>query len=377
MRLNLKGVTLPTLGYGCYGLSGAYGKAPDDATAVRLLQCAYDRGLRYFDTASSYGRTEQLLAKAFKALRTEVFIATKVSPTKGEQPRLDYGSIIAACESSLRNLETEYIDLYQVHYHDPRTEVAETISALSDLKHQGKIRDFGIGHLPLSITREYLSAGKAAAVLVEMNAVAMSRYSEVYPFTEQSKASIVAFSPTARGLLTGQFASEASFASSDIRSLDPQFRRSKLTMGIKMAEQLKHIGSRFGKTSCQIALAWVMRQPGVDVVLTGPKDPEHLQENCEVLNWRLDTDTLLELNSIIATYTSTAKLQIEEDITNILHSPLATNKQDAVRDLVYVLEYAAEQNLIPEDECKAIFKELLAPSHCLEVTKLKLLSYLR
>ncbi|MBS3938271.1 MAG: aldo/keto reductase [Peptococcaceae bacterium] len=360
MRLRIKGLNLPTLGYGCYGLGGAYGKPPETRVAVRLLQNAHELGIRFFDTADGYGDTESLLAKAFKTCRHEVFLATKMGPGKGGQFNLIQQRVIAACNASLQNLGTDYIDLYQIHFDDPHTPVYDTVAALKYLQQAGKIREYGIGHLPFSRTTEYLKTGSPSTVMVEVNAVSLSRYNELSALLQRHDFSIIAFSATARGLLTQKVTEQTVFAPEDIRSLDPQFRGAKLASGLEMAKWLGRIGIERDKTPSQIALAWVMGKTGVDVVLTGPKDPHHLQENCEVLNWRLDISAQRELDDLAQRLAAETEAEVEAEVDHILSSPLPPCEHEAAKDLIYALEYVAERGVTSLEEVSSLFRHLLS-----------------
>lgn len=350
----------PTLGYGCYALSGAYGKAPDAQTSVRLLEYAYELGIRFFDTAQGYDETEALLGKALGKRRKEAFIASKVSPAPGGRPSLTRERVIAACESSLANLGTDYIDLYQVHFNDPFTPVSETVAALEELKQGGKILNYGLGHLPLARTEEYLCAGSATTVLVEMNALSTHRYDELQALRQKHRFSIIAFSPTARGLLTGKVRAETVFSADDMRSLDPQFRMSRLALGLGVASELERIGAELARTASQVAIAWVLGRPGVSIALIGPKNPQHLRENCAALTLRLDMSTQHRLNAIVAEHAAKLRAALDEEVASIVHTPLPPCKDEAGKALIYALEYVTEQGVLPEKDATVMFRHLLS-----------------
>lgn len=182
---------LSKLGYGCYALGGAYGHKIEITRATELIHLAYDLGIRFFDTADQYG-TEAVLGKALGSLRPKVAIATKVGAKGG----LTRKNILASCEASLKRLQTDYIDLYQVHYDDPAVSVEEVVETLEFLKAMGKIRHYGIGHLPLDKTLQYLELGQPQTVLAEMNAASLDRYQELRPLQQEHDFAIIAFSVT-------------------------------------------------------------------------------------------------------------------------------------------------------------------------------------
>ncbi|RPI21466.1 MAG: aldo/keto reductase, partial [Chloroflexota bacterium] len=130
---------LSEIGLGCYSLSGVYGKKDPQAFKA-VVRCAFDLGVNFFDTAEAYGNAEQVLGQAVRPFRQQVYIATKVGVKEGVKPNLTEAYIRSACDQSLAMLGSDTIDLYQVHFDDPETPVAETVSALEGLKKAGKIR---------------------------------------------------------------------------------------------------------------------------------------------------------------------------------------------------------------------------------------------
>ena len=133
----MNNIPLSKLGYGCYALGGAYGNKVDVSRAIELIHLAYDLGIRFFDTADQYG-TEAILGKAVRPFRSQVALASKVGAGSG----LDRKNILASCDASLKRLQTDYIDLYQIHYDDPSVSVAAVVETLELIKSQGKIRSY-------------------------------------------------------------------------------------------------------------------------------------------------------------------------------------------------------------------------------------------
>ena len=143
-----QGFTISEIGVGCYALGGVYGQV-DQPEFQSMLRRAYELGVNFFDTAEAYGDGERVLGEALRPFRQQVLIATKVGVKEGVEPNLSPGYIRSASEASLKALGTDYIDLYQVHFDDPHTPVQETVGALDELVAAGKVRRYGLGHLPL------------------------------------------------------------------------------------------------------------------------------------------------------------------------------------------------------------------------------------
>ena len=196
--------TLSEIGVGCYALSGVYG--PKDVDEFkRMLNRAYELGVNFFDTAEAYGDAEQVLGQAVKPYRQEIYVATKVGVKKGVKANLSAEYIRSACEQSLQNLQTDYIDLYQVHFDDPHTPIEETVGAFEELVGKGKIRRYGVGHLPAERMETYCEVGKPFSALMELSAAARYSLKELLPLCRKHGLGTIAFSATGRGLLTGKY----------------------------------------------------------------------------------------------------------------------------------------------------------------------------
>lgn len=340
------------LGYGCYALGGAYGNKVEISRATELIHLAYDLGIRYFDTADQYG-TEALLGKALRSCRQDVVIATKIGAKGG----LGRKNILASCEASLNRLQTDYIDLYQIHYDDPAVSVEEVVETLEALKDTGKIRHYGVGHLPLDKTMKYLELGQPQTVLAEMNAASLDRYRELRPLQHTHDFGIIAFSVTGRGLLTGAIPPCPHFPDTDLRRLDPLFKRSKLASGLRIQEKLAAIGRQINATPAQVAIAWVLGNPGVVAALTGPTDPLHLKENCTALDLKLGSRLQQEISDFIRQQRELLQARVAQEIEAILQ-PTAANCLQR-EDLIYVLEHCIENSLISYKAGVDLFSQLL------------------
>ncbi|MFO7596034.1 MAG: aldo/keto reductase, partial [Desulfocurvibacter africanus] len=255
-REHVEELELSEIGVGLYALSGAYGQKDPQAYRQMLLR-AIQAGITFFDTADTYGdQAEALLGEVVRPYRRSIFLATKVGMRGGRSPDLSREGLFAACEGSLRRLQTDCIDLYQIHYDDPATPVSETVGALEDLQRAGKIRRYGIGHLPVERIHAYLAAGQIFSGQFELSGVVRDTRSVLLPLLRAHNAGLIAFSVTGRGLLTGRFAEKPVFASGDIRSIDPLFQRERYASAQRTAAQFAELGRQLGKSSVQVAIAW-------------------------------------------------------------------------------------------------------------------------
>jgi aryl-alcohol dehydrogenase-like predicted oxidoreductase len=352
-----RGERLSEIGLGCYALSGAYGRR-DPESFIGLLRRAYDRGITFFDTASIYGPAEEVLGRAVAPFRDQVWIATKVGARDDGRRNCSAEQVIASCEQSLRRLNTNRIDLYQVHFDDPDTPVEETVGAMEQLKAAGKIRHYGVGHLPASRMAAYVATGQVFSALAELSAVARSARERILPLCREQGVGLIAFSTTGRGLLAGQIGPQTTFEEGDLRRIDPLFQRERLASGLRIAQRFRTLGARYGKTPAQVAIAWVLAQPGVICALTGPSTLPHLEENLGASGWTLSEEDLVALERYFGKEDARLRREQIASVRTILGQPLPP--ANAFADLVYLLETVVEVGWAAEHEILPLFQQLWA-----------------
>jgi aryl-alcohol dehydrogenase-like predicted oxidoreductase len=350
-----RGEKLSEIGLGCYALSGAYGPK-DPESFVELVRQAYARGVTFFDTAAVYGPAEEILCRAAAPFRDRVWIATKVGAHEDGRRDCSTERVIASCEQSLRRLNTDRIDLYQVHFDDPDTPVDETVGALEQLKEEGKIRHYGVGHLPVSRMAAYFAAGRVFSTLAELSAAARSARQQVLPLCWEHGVGLIAFSTTGRGMLTGQIRQQTTFEEGDLRRIDPLFQRERLASGLRIAQQFHTLGARYGKTPAQVAIAWVLAQPGVVCALTGPSTLPHLEENLGGSGWTLDKEDLVALEQFFGKEDARLRCEQLASVRTILDRRL--QPADAFADLIYLLETLVDLGVATEREILPLFQQL-------------------
>jgi len=352
-----RGLTLSAIGVGGYALAGAYGPV-DRGGFLTLLRRAHDLGVTFFDTAGNYADAEAVLGEAVRPFRDEVLLATKVGSPEGAPPRLDREAVEAACRRSLQRLGTDRIDLLQVHFDDPGTPVADTVGALEGLRAEGLIRHYGVGHLPAHRVAQYLEAGRPFSILMELSAVARDARRSLLPLCGGAGPAAIGFSVTGRGLLTGAIGPGTTFEEGDIRRFDPLFQRARFASGLRIAAHLAGLARSLDMSAAQMAIAWVLAQPGVACALTGPRRLAHLEENLGAGGRRLPAEALADLERCFAA--EDAALAVEEAATvdGILDGPLPADPAAAFRDLVYAVETAVGLGRVAEDAIRQAFFDL-------------------
>lgn len=349
---------LSRIGLGCYGLSGAYGPVDEDQFEITLL-AAVEQGVNFIDTAEGYGEAESFLGRIIAPIRDRVYIATKLSGTGG-QPDLSAAAVRRACHASLERLKTDVIDLYQVHFDDPRTPVLETVDALESLVEAGLIRRYGVSHLPAARVLEYAEVGDLFSILMELSPVARSSTKTILPVCTEHDLAAIAFSVTGRGILSGRYPQGHCFAGDDIRQMDPLFQRERYTSATRVCEFLDTLGKKYDATAVQMGIAWVLAQPQVACALTGTSSPVHLVENLAASEIDLEQEDLQTLNRFLDKEDDRLAAEQRLTIKRILDAPLAEEHETAFTDLVYVMETAVMLDAARELDMMAAFRELLA-----------------
>ncbi len=350
---------ISSIGIGCYAISGVYGRK-NPKKIKQVIRRAFDLGVNFFDTAEAYGDGERVLGDAVKPFRDEVFISTKVGIKQGTKANLSAKNIQESCENSLTQLNTEVIDLYQVHFDDPDTPVEETIAALEALKTNGKIRYYGVGHLPQSRMQQYLEHGKLFSMMMELSAVADDNRTNLLPLCENYQVGAIAFSVTGRGILTGAINRQTVFEEGDIRRIDPLFQRERFASALRVAKKLTSIGERYGRSAAQISIAWVLAQPRILCALCGPSTIPHLEENLASADWVFPEDERINFERWLGEEKNTLLHAQSCTVENILAHPLHPDSAQAFTDLVYVVETSINAGWVDEKQVLPIFQHLFA-----------------
>jgi len=354
----LGSLTVSRVGYGCYGMSGVYGRR-DPAVWGRALRLALELGITYFDAAETYGPAEELLGRELGRQRDQVALATKVGIGPEGRPDLSPGRVVEACEGSLQRLGTTWIDLYQVHFDDPHTPVAETVTALEQLKESGKIREYGVGHLPPARVAEYIRLGRPASVLCELSPVARAALDNVLPPARENGVAAVAFSPTGRGMLSGAIRPGHQFEEGDFRRLDPLFSPHRLASGLRIHDQLARAGNALGKTAVQMSIAWVLAQQGVAAALTGPANPDHLRENAGAAGWEVPAGTLESIDRALKEEETRLAKAALEACRGILSRPVTQEGDQGYGELVFLIDTAVEHGWARESAMMPLVLRLM------------------
>lgn len=308
-KLGDSDLEVSVIGFGAWGIGGApFWSTEGDATSSRSILKSYELGINFFDTAPVYGfgRSEELIGKALKPVRDKVILATKcglrwekeqVGAIKKNAARQ---SIFEEIELSLKRLQTDRIDLYQVHWPDVNTTQEETMSALLELQKQGKIRWIGVSNYSVDQMRECLKTGKIISLQPEYSLLNRSIEKETVPFCIDKRIGIIVYSPLASGVLTGKYSANTQFKDWRSKGIIGAFTGEGFKRNIAKVDQLKEVAKVVGKTCAQLAINWVLRQPGVATALVGVKNPKQMEDNLKAIGWDLEPQHKEQIEKIFS-----------------------------------------------------------------------------
>jgi aryl-alcohol dehydrogenase-like predicted oxidoreductase len=304
-RLGSGGPEVSAIGLGCMGMSEFYG-AGDDTESIATIHHSLDRGVTFLDTADMYGsgRNEELVGRAIRDRRNEVFLATKFGNVRG--PNGEFGGVRGdpdyvrqACDASLKRLGVEQIDLYYQHRVDVNVPIEETVGAMGELVEAGKVRFLGLSEAAPETIRKAHATHMITAVQTELSLWSRDAEADVLPTVRELGIGYVAYSPLGRGFLTGQITSPEDFPEDDFRRFHPRFTGENFDKNIALVREVEAMAKEKGCTTAQLALAWVLAQ-GEDIVpIPGTKRREYLDENIAALDVELSSDDLKRLDEIL------------------------------------------------------------------------------
>jgi myo-inositol catabolism protein IolS len=288
------------------GEGGGYGfGAISESDAIDLLHASFDAGINLFDTAPIYGfgESERRIGKAFKSCREKVFIVSKSGVTWDRNRRVDMNNdprvTSAMLEQSLRDLQTEYIDLYMIHWPDPRVDIRRPMEVLAEALDQQKIRSIGLSNTNL---QDYQGASSVAPVSVfqaEYNLFCRNPEQQILPLSEQQNIGFMSWGTLDKGIITGRVTADRKFDSYDARSRAPWWKSEDRTWKYNAMTELNHKLVELEHTGLELALSAVLSNPVVSTALCGPRSISQLDTLIGSLNNMLPLENLENCREII------------------------------------------------------------------------------
>ena len=306
IRLGRSELKVSRIAFGTWQLGGDWG-ATDEEAAIAAIRRAAERGINFFDTAQGYGfgASESLLAKALKDRpRDQVVIATKggLRPTARGGVERDAGPdwIRRGVDASLQALGMDYIDVYQIHWPDPKVPFAETAGVLAELKAAGKIRHVGVSNFDTAQMEEFSETMPVETLQPPYHLFRRDIEKSILPYTSSHDIGVLVYGPLSHGLLSGGLTTESRFAPDDWRSRSDVFRGELYRRNLRVVSALDRFAQfELGTSVSRLAIAWTLSNPAVHVAIVGTRNPKHIDDAIAADDLVLDTSALNRIEDII------------------------------------------------------------------------------
>jgi aryl-alcohol dehydrogenase-like predicted oxidoreductase len=312
--LGKSGLEVSAIGFGCMGLSSAYGRPVPLEDGINIIRAAFESGVTFFDTAEAYGpfANEKLVGEALQPIRTEVVIATKFgfdidletgARTGGTNSKPEHIKQVA--DAALKRLRTDTIDLFYQHRVDPNVPIEDVAGAVKDLIVEGKVKYFGMSEAGVQTIRRAHAVQPVTAVQSEYSLFWRGPEADLLPTLDELGIGFVPFSPLGAGFLTGQIDENTKFDPADFRNMVPRFSPKARKANMVLVDLVKTVAERKRATPAQVALAWLLAQKPWIVPIPGTTKLDRLKENLGAVNVELAQDDLKQIDE------SVSQLQLE------------------------------------------------------------------
>jgi aryl-alcohol dehydrogenase-like predicted oxidoreductase len=314
-ELGASGLKVSAVGLGTWAIGGWLWGGSDRQAAVAAVQAAVEAGITLIDTAPGYGLglAEEIVGEALAGLRDKVVLATKCGLVwhvrRGQHFFDQLGrpvhrylgpqSVRHELEESLRRLATDRIDLYQTHWQDATTPIAETMGELEKLRREGKIRAIGVSNVSPADLEAYLEAGGVSSIQEKYSMLDRGAEKQLLPLAREKGIAALAYSPMALGLLTGKVKPGRRFPGDDLRHNNPRFTEENIRKVNALLEEVAPVAAEHRATLAQTVVAWTLAQPGVTCALCGARNPEQARENAGAGGLQLTGEELAALNAAV------------------------------------------------------------------------------
>lgn len=308
--IKIKGtdIEVSTVGLGTWAIGGWMWGGTEEKTSIETIHAAIDKGITLIDTAPAYGfgTSEKIIGKAVKEApvsRDKVVLATKVALEWKDEKVFRNASkerIKKEVEDSLQRLQTDYIDLYQVHWPDPKTSIEETATTLQQLKKEGKIRAIGVSNFDIQQMDEFRKYADLNSLQPPYNLFEREIEKDLLPYCEKNDITTLLYSSLCRGLLTGKMKPDSQWDGDDLRNVDPKFQEPRYDQYLYAVQQLDdYARTHHGKRVIHLAIRWILQQPAANIPLWGARKPQQVDALGELFGWELSQDDLKNIDQIL------------------------------------------------------------------------------
>jgi len=312
-KLGANGPEITRIGLGTWAIGGSgwqYGWGPqDDKDSIATIHRALDLGVNWVDTAAVYGlgHSEEVVGRALAGRRDKVFLATKCE--RAWDPgsttivdRLSAKSVRAELEASLRRLNTDRIDLYQIHWPRPDEQIEEGWSEIARAVKEGKVRYAGVSNFNVSHLKRIMKIHPVTSLQPPYSMLRREAEKELLPFCRENGIGVIVYSPMQMGLLTGAFSRSrvTSLPGDDNRSRNPFFAEPALSRNLQLVEKLTPVARRAGRSMAELAIAWVLRRPEVTAAIVGGRKPAQVEQVVGGAEWDLSESEIAQVGELLA-----------------------------------------------------------------------------
>jgi len=310
-QLDNTDMQITPIGFGSWAAGGGgyqFGWGPqDDEQSIAAINHALALGINWIDTAAVYGlgHAEEVVARALKDRSERPYIFTKCARVWNDRGEitgsLKAQSIKRECENSLRRLQTDVIDLYQVHWPDPEQDIEEGWSAMAELKQEGKVRYIGVSNFNVSQMRRAMEIAPISSLQPPFSLVKPDIQNEILPFCQERNIGVIVYSPMASGLLTGSKSREriANLPDDDWRKRDPEFQEPRLSRNLELVEKLNEIAFMHNVPPGVVAIGWTLQHPGVTGAIVGARRPEQVDGIIPAAEFRLTDSEAAQIEDFL------------------------------------------------------------------------------
>jgi aryl-alcohol dehydrogenase-like predicted oxidoreductase len=300
------------IGFGAWAIGGgnwSFGWGnQDDNASIAAIKRALNLGINWIDTAAAYGHghSEEVIARALRGRGEKPYIFTKCSRVWDEGEYGVHGSLKAQsirreAEESLRRLDVEIIDLYQMHWPDPEEDLEEGWQTMADLQKEGKVRYIGVSNFNVSQMRRCQAIAPISSLQSPYSLIRRGIEEEVLPFCQENNIGVIVYSPMQSGLLSGMMTRErvANFPENDWRKRDKQFQEPNLSRNLALTEKLREIAMLYNRTPAEAAIAWTLANPAVTAAIVGARNPDQVDTIVGAAEFRLNEYELADIEQFL------------------------------------------------------------------------------
>ena len=304
------GLEVSAIGFGCWEVGGGYGEV-DESEFGRAVSRALDLGINCFDTAEGYGTSEQALGTALGARRDEAIVVTKFGMGYRDKPNLRDSSrerVLVSIDKSLKQLGTDYVDVYIIHWPDRETPFEETMAALQDVVDAGKVRFVGVSNFKREEIETCTRVRRVDVAQYGWHMFDRRMQEDVFPYCEAEGIGVMAYGSLAFGLLTGTFTEDMDFGTKDwrarqgkmgsIKLFDTLFGAESFPRNVRAVNELKTIAAKYDKSLPQLALRWTTSNPAISTALVGCRTVAEVEDNVGAIGWTISDDDLGAIDAI-------------------------------------------------------------------------------